>query len=121
MFLILYKRILLKCNIFTEGTSSAEYLDPMLLASELGAGEQYGLPKTSIIWKVLNNIKANSTIRTSIKSHRKRDHRGRSILSQRKHSRRIRSQYFQYSTQRFVLSFQKFLSFIRKYRCFVTY
>lgn len=72
----------------------------MLLASELGVGEQYGLTKTSIIWKVLNNIKANSTIRTAIKSHRKRDHRGKNISSQRKHSRRIRSQYFQYSTKR---------------------
>lgn len=96
-----------------EGTSSAEYLDPMLLASELGVGEQYGLTKTSIIWKVLNNIKANSTIRTAIKSHRKRDHRGKSISSQRKHSRRIRSQYFQYSTRRYEKSFDSASRFKR--------
>lgn len=103
----------------------------MLLASELGAGEQYGLPKTSIIWKVLNNIKANSTLRTSIEGHRWRDHKGNqdvrgknvnirqdsreadliqnarraesNILSKRKHSRRVRSHYSQLSLKRFVI------------------
>ena len=49
----------------TERSSSAEYLDPILIASELehmgaGAHEQYGLP-TSIFWKLLLSFKENST------------------------------------------------------------
>lgn len=48
-----------------EGSSIAEYLDPLLIASELGsmgagAHELYGLP-TSIFWKLLLSLKENST------------------------------------------------------------
>ncbi|XP_058808805.1 multiple epidermal growth factor-like domains protein 8 isoform X2 [Phymastichus coffea] len=61
-----------------EGSSAAEYLDPMLIASELenigaGAHEQYGLP-TSIFWKLLArysllNFKENNTSPHRDKSH----------------------------------------------------
>ncbi|XP_076675324.1 multiple EGF like domains 8 isoform X3 [Andrena cerasifolii] len=49
-----------------EGTSSAEYLDPMLIATELerigsGAKELYGLRTSSLIWRVLYSIKDNNT------------------------------------------------------------
>ena len=51
--------------IFTEGASSAEYLDPVLIASELeriGPGaEKYGLPMTSFVWKLLYKFKENAT------------------------------------------------------------
>ena len=95
----------------------------MLLASELRAGEQYGLTKTSIIWKVLNNIKANSTLRTSIEGHRwqerEREHKGKNINIRQEsreadviqnarrpesHSRRVRSQYSKGLLKRFVIS-----------------
>ncbi|XP_066597515.1 multiple epidermal growth factor-like domains protein 8 isoform X2 [Prorops nasuta] len=41
-----------------EGVSAAEYLDPMLIVTELGggAGEQYGLPANSVFWQILNSI-----------------------------------------------------------------
>lgn len=50
----------------TEGISSAEYLDPMLLATELkrtdtDEKELYGLRKSSLMWKVLSSIKDNNT------------------------------------------------------------
>ncbi|XP_043253802.1 multiple epidermal growth factor-like domains protein 8 [Colletes gigas] len=55
-----------------EGTSSAEYLDPMLIATELdriGAGtkELYGLRRSSLIWRVLYSIKNNNTF--SLRNH----------------------------------------------------
>lgn len=45
----------------TEAASSAEYLDPMLIATELdrmgaGAKELYGLHTSSLIWKVLQSL-----------------------------------------------------------------
>ncbi|XP_043275705.1 multiple epidermal growth factor-like domains protein 8 isoform X2 [Venturia canescens] len=52
-------------GVILEGASSAEYLDPMLIASELeriGPGaEKYGLPKTSFVWKLLYKFKENTT------------------------------------------------------------
>lgn len=53
--------------LFTEGASSMEYLDPMLIAHELAqigtdAEEQYGLSKRSIIWKLLKSIENNNTL-----------------------------------------------------------
>lgn len=53
----------------TEGVSSAEYLDPMLLATELkrtdaDEKELYGLRTSSLMWKVLSSIKDNNTFST---------------------------------------------------------
>lgn len=44
-----------------------DYLDPELIASELGnidsfGKEQYGLSTTSFIWQLLNSIKINNTL-----------------------------------------------------------
>lgn len=53
------------CPIFAEGAASAEYLDPTLIATELqrnsDAKEIYGLPPSSLFWKVLYSIKDNNT------------------------------------------------------------
>ncbi|XP_043511947.1 multiple epidermal growth factor-like domains protein 8 isoform X2 [Frieseomelitta varia] len=51
------------------GVSSAEYLDPMLLATELkrtdaDEKELYGLRTSSLMWKVLSSIKDNNTFST---------------------------------------------------------
>jgi hypothetical protein len=58
-------KVIKKLLLIVEGSSSAEYLDPVLIANELehmgaGAHEQYGLP-TSIFWKLLLSFKENST------------------------------------------------------------
>lgn len=52
--------------IFAEAMSSAEYIDPILIANELeqlgaGAHEQYGLLPTSILLKLFFNFKENNT------------------------------------------------------------
>ncbi|XP_050462738.1 multiple epidermal growth factor-like domains protein 8 [Cataglyphis hispanica] len=106
-----------------EGAASAEYLDPMLIATELrnpGAKEIYGLPTSSLIWKVLYSIKDNNTFglldRTANGSREhgtrefrnmpKENEKSRSTIRidrnddpRRKHPRNIRSRYSQMLTR----------------------
>lgn len=108
---------------FTEGAASAEYLDPMLIATELrnpGAKEIYGLPTSSLIWKVLYSIKDNNTFnlldRTAngSREHGTREFRNMPKVNEknrstiridrnndprRKHPRNIRPRYSQISTR----------------------
>lgn len=114
--------ILRYADRFAEGAASAEYLDPMLIATELrnpGAKEIYGLPTSSLIWKVLYSIKDNNTFglldRTANGSqHGTRDFRNmpkeneksrstiridRNDNPRRKHPRNIRPRYSQMSTR----------------------
>lgn len=121
-----YKNFILQytdCSIFAEGAASAEYLDPMLIATELrnpGAKEIYGLPTSSLIWKVLYSIKDNNTFglldRTANGSREhgmrefrnmpKENEKSRSTIRidrnddpRRKHPRNIRSRYSQILTR----------------------
>jgi len=109
------------CFTFTEGAASAEYLDPTLIATELqrhpGAKEIYGLPTTSLFWKVLYSIKDNNTFglldRTADSQHSrefrnmpKETEKSRSTIRidrngdpRRKHPRNIRPRYSQMSTR----------------------
>ncbi|XP_012063821.1 PREDICTED: multiple epidermal growth factor-like domains protein 8 [Atta cephalotes] len=104
-----------------EGAASAEYLDPTLIATELqrhpGAKEIYGLPTTSLFWKVLYSIKDNNTFglldRTADSQHSrefrnmpKETEKSRSTIRidrngdpRRKHPRNIRPRYSQMSTR----------------------
>lgn len=118
------KNIILRFT-FAEGVASIEYLDPMLLASELkriesGTKELYGLAPTSLLWKVLYSIKDNNTFNLLDRTndggqHGTRDFRNtargnegsRSIIRidkkddpRRKHPRNIRSRYSPMSTRR---------------------
>lgn len=110
--------------ILSEGAASVEYLDPMLIATELerigsGAKEIYGLPTSSLIWKVLYSIKDNNTFgrfdRTNtdggqhrdFRSKDKENERSRSTIridknddSRRKHPRIIRPRYLPMSSRR---------------------
>lgn len=113
------------CPTFAEGAASAEYLDPTLIATELqrnpGAKEIYGLPPSSLFWKVLYSIKDNNTFglldrTTDGGQHGSREFRNmpkdkeneksRSTIRidrnndpRRKHPRNIRPRYSQMSTR----------------------
>lgn len=80
---------------FSEGAASVEYLDPMLIATELerigsGAKEIYGLPTSSLIWKVLYSIKDNNTFgrfdRTNVEGGQHRDFRSKDKENERSRS-----------------------------------
>lgn len=121
IFLSVIYNIVLTCICFTlpEGAASAEYLDPMLIANELqrnpSAKEIYGLPTSSLFWKLLAGIKDNNTFslldRTADGSQHgvrefrnlaKENEKSRSTIRinrnndfRRKHPRNIRPRYSQ--------------------------
>lgn len=109
--------------IYAEGAASAEYLDPTLIATELqrnpGAKEIYGLPTSSLFWKVLYSIRDNNTFglldRTAdggqhssreFRNMPKENEKSRSTIRidrnddpRRKHPRNVRPHYSQMSTR----------------------
>ncbi|XP_028050046.1 multiple epidermal growth factor-like domains protein 8 isoform X7 [Monomorium pharaonis] len=102
-----------ECGNVLEGATSAENLDPTLIAMELqrnpGAKEIYGLPTSTLIWKLLYSIKDNNTLgqhgsREFRNMHKdKENEKSRSIIRiddpRRKHPRHIKPRYSQMSTR----------------------